>query len=590
MPACTKRNITLNRQAMRAHLRFHAPGHRAIRLASGLVLFTYVGLHLCNHSLGNISLAWMERGLLVQKFIWQGVLGTVALYTALATHFVLGLAAFYQRRRVHWTPGELAQLLLGLAIPPLLANHLAVTRIAFATYGLNKGYAQELYSFWIASPPLGDIQITLLIVAWLHGCLGITFWLRLKPWFAHVRAPLLSVAVLLPVLALLGYLQAGRQVVALAHDPAWRAAATTAEHVGTAAENVWLADLRNGFLVFDATAIGLVLLARGLRTLRERRGGRVRVLYPSGRRQFIPRGFTVLEASLLAGEPHAGLCGGRARCSLCRIRVLGGTGLPAVEEAERRILARLGADPAQIRLACQLRPTADIAVLPLVPKDAQTAFLHDRQRRLVAEERFLALMFIDMRGSTELAAARLPFDNVFVLGRFVAAVSAAVIGAGGLPNQFLGDGVLALFGLDTDETTACRRAMRALAAVAANIGTLGTVLRPELASPIQFGVGLHCGRAIVGEIGFREHTTFTALGDATNVAARLEGLSKELGCEAVVSEDVLRLAGVSAMALPLHEAQLRGRAEPVRVRLFRHVADDLTALTLEPRTVDHALA
>ncbi len=575
---------------MRAHLRFRAPGHRTVRLASGLVLFTYVGLHLCNHSLGNISLAWMERGLLVQKFIWQGVLGTAALYSALATHFVLGLAAFYQRRRVHWTPGELAQLVLGLAIPPLLANHLAVTRIAFATYGLNKGYAQELYSFWIASPPLGDVQIALLIVAWLHGCLGIAFWLRLKPWFARVRAPLLSIAVLLPVLALLGYLQAGRQVVALAHDPAWRAAATTAQHVGTAAENTWLADLRNGFLVFDAAAIALVLLARGLRNLRERRGGRVCVLYPSGRRQFIPRGFTVLEASLLAGEPHAGLCGGRARCSLCRIRVLGGTGLPAVEEAERRVLTRLGADPAQIRLACQLRPTADISVLPLVPKDAQTAFLHARQRRLVAEERFLALMFIDMRGSTELAAARLPFDNVFVLGRFVAAVSAAVIGAGGLPNQFLGDGVLALFGLDTDETSACRQAMRALAAVAANIGALSMMLRPELAAPIQFGVGLHCGRAVVGEIGFREHTTFTALGDATNVAARLEGLSKELGCEAVVSEDVLRLAGVSAAALPLHEAQLRGRAEPVPVRLFRRVAHDLAALTAERQTADHALA
>src|SRR5271163_4691430 len=139
--------------AVRATLRI--PAVRTVRLASGLVLFTYVGLHLLNHSLGNISLAWMERGLLVQKFIWQGVLGTTALYSALAVHFVLGLSAFYERRRVHWTPAEAMQLLLGLAVPPLLANHLAVTRIAFASFGLNKGYAQELYSFWIASPPLG---------------------------------------------------------------------------------------------------------------------------------------------------------------------------------------------------------------------------------------------------------------------------------------------------------------------------------------------------------------------------------------------------------------------------------------------------
>ena len=125
-------------------------GSRSVRLASGLVLFVYIGTHLLNHSLGNASLAWLERGLLVQKFIWQGWFGTAALYLALAVHFMLGLYALYERRRLHWTPAEFAQLLLGLAIPPLLANHLAVTRIAFSEFDLEKGYAQELYSFWIA--------------------------------------------------------------------------------------------------------------------------------------------------------------------------------------------------------------------------------------------------------------------------------------------------------------------------------------------------------------------------------------------------------------------------------------------------------
>jgi len=155
--------------------RLRPSGLRQVRLISGLVLFTYITLHLTNHALGNISLDAMERGLLVQKFIWQGWIGSAALYLALATHFALGLYALYERRRLHWTPPELAQLLLGLAVPPLLANHLAVTRVAFTAFGLNKGYAQELYSFWIASPTLGWIQLTLLVVAWLHGCLGIAF-------------------------------------------------------------------------------------------------------------------------------------------------------------------------------------------------------------------------------------------------------------------------------------------------------------------------------------------------------------------------------------------------------------------------------
>src|SRR5579871_1341265 len=308
--------------------RFRPSGLRQARLCSGLVCFCYVSLHLTNHALGNVSLAVMERGLLVQKFIWQGWFGTAALYVALTMHFILGLYALYERRRLHWTPPELAQLLLGLAIPPLLANHLAVTRIAFSEFDLDKGYAQELYSFWIASPALGWLQLTLLVVAWLHGCLGIAFWLRVKPWFARLRAPLLAVAVLLPVLALLGYLQAGREVVALAQDPTWRAATTATMHTGTPQQNLWLTSLRNDFLVFDGVALAVVVLARLARAAVDRRRGRICVSYPDGRRQHVPLGFSVMEASLLAGIPHAGLCGARARCSLCRVRVLGAPSLP----------------------------------------------------------------------------------------------------------------------------------------------------------------------------------------------------------------------------------------------------------------------
>jgi adenylate cyclase len=96
---------------------------RSVRLATGLVLFTYIGTHLLNHSLGNFSLTWLERDLLVQKYIWQGWVGTILLYGSLVTHFFLGLWALYERRALYWTPGEMAQLLLGLCIPPLLANH-----------------------------------------------------------------------------------------------------------------------------------------------------------------------------------------------------------------------------------------------------------------------------------------------------------------------------------------------------------------------------------------------------------------------------------------------------------------------------------
>ncbi len=555
------------------------PGIRTVRLCSGLVLFTYVSLHLTNHALGNVSLAWMERGLLAQKFIWQGVIGTAALYSALAVHFCLGLYALYERRSLHWSARELTQLLLGLAIPPLLANHLAGTRVALAQFGLNKGYAQELYSFWIAAPGFGWIQLTLLIVAWTHGCFGLGFWLRLKPWFEQARGVLLTIAVLLPVLALLGYLQAGRAVVALAADPAWLAQATAPGHVGTAPQSLWLANLRNGFLVFDGTALALVVLARALRRLHDRRVGRVFVSYPDGRRQGIPIGFSVLEASLLAGVPHANMCGGRARCSLCRVRVMGGGVLPPVEAQERRVLARIGAEEAtRVRLACQLRPTADIGVLPLVPPETQAAFLPRRAARIMPQERFLACMVVDMRGSTALAAARLPYDSVFIIGRFIAAVSSAVVQAGGVPNQFLGDGVLALFGLYTDERTACRQAVAAVRGVSHNIRRLGALLAREVGEPIRFGIGVQCGISVVGEIGFRDHVTFTALGDTPNVASRLETTTKDLGCEALITEEALRHAGLDGGTLPVIEVRVRGRAKTVRARVLHDGAADAAAL------------
>ena len=559
--------------------RLRPTGVRSVRLMSGLVLFTYVGTHLLNHSLGNISLAWLERDLLVQKFVWQGWLGTIALYSALVTHFSLGLWALYERRSWHWTPSEVAQLVLGLCIPPLLANHLASTRIAFAEFGLNKGYAQVLYSLWVASPFFGRVQLMLLVVAWLHGCYGIYFWLRLKAWFEAYRSVLLSVAVLLPVLALLGYLQAGREVVALTQDPAWRAAATRPALAGTGAQNLYLADLRNDFLLFDGGALLLVVLARLVRTISERWAGRICVHYPDGRKVYAPLGFSVLEASHMAGIPHASTCGGRARCTLCRVRVRSGMPLPAPAEVERRVLERLGADWQSVRLACQLRPTHEISVWPLVPPEASQAFLQRRQLRAMAEERFAAFMFVDMRDSSRFTVDRLPFDSIFILNRFLSAVCAAVVQAGGLPNQFLGDGVLAIFGLGTEPATACRQALAALPLVAANIDQLNAALKQQLEKPIRFGIGLHCGRTVIGEIGFRNHVTFAALGDPLNVAARLEQLTKEIGCETIVSEEVFRQAGVSATGLPQLAARLRGREDPAPVRVLRDTTRDSSGLS-----------
>jgi adenylate cyclase len=281
------------------------------------------------------------------------------------------------------------------------------------------------------------------------------------------------------------------------------------------------------------------------------------------------------------------MCGGRARCTLCRVRVLGQVTLPPPDEAERRVLARMGADPGSIRLACQLRPRCDLSVLPIVTQDAQTAFMHRPQSGSIPRERFLVFMFIDMRDSTSLAEERMPFDSIFVLGRFVAAICAAVVQAGGVPNQFLGDGIMAIFGLDTDVATSCRQALMGARDVARNIRLLSGVLEHELRGPIQFGIGVHCGDAITGEIGFRDHVTFTAMGDAPNVASRLQQMTKDRACEALISQAVFTRAGLPGEPLPMETLSLRGRANTIPARLLRHVEVEVEAL-LKSESIDGA--
>src|SRR5260370_6469875 len=168
----------------------------------------------------------------------------------------------------------------------------------------------------------------------------------------------------------------------------------------------------------------------------------------------------------------------------------------------------------------------------------------------IGEERYLVSMFVDMRGSTRLAENRLPFDTVFIVNRFLGAVSQAVIECGGQPNQFVGDGQLALFGLATSPQAACRQALKAAAMIAINVDELNQYLNHDLREPIRFGIGIHGGEVIIGDIGYRDHMVFTALGDAVNVAARLQEMTKSLACEAIVSEELRVPAGLPAVVLP----------------------------------------
>ena len=143
-----------------------------------------------------------------------------------------------------------------------------------------------------------------------------------------------------------------------------------------------------------------------------------------------------------------------------------------------------------------------------LPETEADADLLDRAQS--GEERFIVAMFVDLRGSTRLAEERLPYDTVFIINRFLGAVGDAVREAGGSTNQFLGDGLLALFGLETEPEQAARDALRAIDGIADAVETLNRLLAEDLEHILCYGVGVHAGPAIVGEMGDATDARFTA--------------------------------------------------------------------------------
>jgi adenylate cyclase len=539
-------------------------GVRQVRLVSGLIMFTYVFSHFFNHALGNYSYELMETWLAFHIWWWRIPIVNYTLYLAATIHFLLGLWALYQRRAFRYTAIEITQLVFGLSIPLLLAYHFGA-RLGGAMFDRPPpNYAVALFGFWVNRPYMVAVQFALLTVVWIHACIGLYFWLRLKPLFRWASPFLLAIAVLLPPLAMTGTHRGAHEVAERAANPQWRSQniKPTPPPQRAAIENITL----YYFPIIYGAVILLIFAARGARVLIERRRGSITVSYP-GRKVRSPRGLTILETSIRYNVPHASVCGGKARCSTCRVRVVSDRGaLPPPSGREAFVLARVGAsaNPA-IRLACQLRPKADVAVIPVLPANVGADFVRNRNRINIGEEHYVVSMFIDMRGSTKLAEARLPFDTVFLINRFLEAASQAVVDAGGQPNQFVGDGLLALFGLDTDPATACRQAMRAAAMVASNVEYMNHEFASELQEPVQFGIGIHGGEVIIGDIGFRDHTVFTALGDAVNVAARLQDMTKTLNCSAIVSEDVCTNAGIQPIGLRRAEVAIRGRDQAMIV-------------------------
>jgi adenylate cyclase len=523
---------------------------RELRLISGLVLLLFVLTHLANHALGLMSVSAMDRGLAWFTLIWHHPIATGLLYGAVLVHFLLGLYALYNRQILRMPARELAQLLLGLILPFLLVEHVIGTRLSYALTGKQVTYAQVVYTLWIAAPNTGLRQVLALLVAWLHGCLGLYFWLRHRPWFANYSILLYTAALVIPLLALLGFAEAGKDLLAIAYEPP---AAPLPADLKTAVGRA-----------FYGLFAGLILSTFAARLARRYVSwtSKIRVAYATGQVAIVPRGFTVLEASRSAGIPHVAVCGGRGRCSTCRVRVLDGLeGQPPPSSQEQATLHRIKAVE-NVRLACQFRPVHDVIFAPILAA-GRLRLLESESRSARGREHVITVLFCDLRAFTTLSERRLPFDIVFLLNRYFEVVGHAVEETGGLVDKFVGDGALAIFGLDGSRKRAARQAIAAALLISRGVAELNRTYASELDRPLRLAMSLHTGPAIIGEMGYGAASQLTAVGDTINTASRLEGIAKDLDAELVISEEVTRTAELAPPEYDLQSFAMRGRSAPV---------------------------
>ena len=549
--------------------------HARLRSATGSVVGLYVTLHLCNHALGLISVDAQEAARPYVMAFWHSPVGQVLLYGSLTIHAACALATLARRREYHLPFWQWTQLAFGLAIPYLLLVHIVGTRGTRVLTGIDIDYPYEIANLWV-DPWTRARQVALVALVWGHFVTGLHFWLRTRAWYRRAFPAILIFYVLVPLAALLGFAEVGMTMTAHARqDPAWLARMKTLGIPADPGRAATRAALRQWAGPAWLGLVAAVFLAAQLWHWLGRHR-RFRVTYPEHLCAEGVRGMSVLEVSRRAHRPHVAVCGGRARCTTCRVRVEGTAArLPPPDKLEADALARIGA-PDDLRLACQLRPAADLAVDPLIhPRLAFTAGAHGAHGREFGEERHLTVLFVDLRGSTRLAEKRMPYDVVFILNHYFAALADAVDAAGGLYSNFTGDGLMALFGLEDATGRGAEAALVCARHTLEKVAALNRRLASELAEPLVVGIGIHTGPAIVGRMGPPKTPLLSALGDTVNTAARLETATKELRAPVVVSRDTLEAAGL-AFDESFHELSLRGRTAALPVCAL--TLDDLRAL------------
>ncbi len=546
---------------------------KRIRLYSGLILYVYAITHLLNHSLNVFSL---EAANFVKehyfRLIWKSQVGTILLYGSFIAHVPLGLISIVSRKSFKISTREWLQIIFIILAMFVFVQHVASMYLLTRTYDLELSYA-VLYSFVLFDPNeivASTIFYTFMTVfIWVHGSIGLhnALKFRMKSYSKNFRK-FLGVYLGVPTLGLFGF-WAGLKEQSLAlffnlqagNDNFLMSVVSKAVPMDAFPK----LEMVEALTLKYYPAFVLAIIAFGsFNVLKTKYFGQIQIHYPDNVVVKVPKGTSVLEASRSAKLPHKSVCGGRGRCTTCRVKIVSNDGsLPEPSIHEKRALERARLDQS-MRLACQLKPVANLSVTPLM--NPETYFdVVGKAQELSGKEQETVILFVDLRNFTKLSETTLPYDVVYILNKYYATCGKAIEANSGRLDKFIGDGIMAIFEASDSIEMNCKAAVKAASEISKQIKMLSQDLSKEFSAELKCGMGIHSGQSIVGMMGYGDTVSRTAIGDNVNVASRLEQMTKAYNSELIISKQVAEQAALKTSYFVEKSVEVRGRNEKLDI-------------------------
>ncbi len=195
---------------------------------------------------------------------------------------------------------------------------------------------------------------------------------------------------------------------------------------------------------------------------------------------------------------------------------------------------------------------------------------------LDGEEREATVLFADIRSFTSLAEKMKPKELVYMLREYFTLMVEAVFTFQGTVDKFIGDCIMAIFGVPTPQPNHAERAVRTALAMQNALTAFNDRRREQGQEVFHIGVGIHSGKMVVGNIGSEQRLEYTAIGDAVNLASRLEGLNKQYGSSVVINESTFRQLPGDIVTRELDKVRVKGKYEPITIYEVLGVHDEVS--------------